>query len=309
MRPQSLKLHISPYRNAFATLESLVEQGALHRRWLRTSLRRPVSGRSEGLLHIWVAFSQDVDEDFVRNFRKHSTPATRLLVMNDLNERLSTDSLFTRLLGLPIRSPQRLYVADCPGIGKSHFLALLLQRLTSAVSSKESFDRILDARIEAGILRVVSTDFKRLDVAIAQIPALASADCARLAEFEIDEDGSFVYWPKLNAHLGWEQLYQIANPEAARKAQQKHREFNVRYGKAVQGVREEVGLKPSEIPGLSEKQLRRIESGKCRLTSNAIQALAKAHGLEANAYLQKLAEALSTPAWARPSKPASSRAR
>jgi len=292
MRMESLKVHISPYRSASAALQSLVEQGTLHRRWLRTSLRGPLSGTTEGLVHIWVAFSQELDQDFVKNFRRHSTPETRLLVMNDVNERQSTDTLFTHLLGLQIRSPQRLYVADCVGAGKSCCMAVLLQRLTSALATKDNFDRILDARIEAGVLRVVSPEFKRLDVPIAKISALAGKDATTLADFEIDEDGSFIYWPKLDVHLGWEQLNQIVNPEAARKAQQKHREFNIRYGKAVQKVREQAGLKLSDVTGISEKQLRRIENGDCRLTSNATEALSRAHGLKANEYLQRLADAL-----------------
>ena len=95
-------------------------------------------------------------------------------------------------------------------------------------------------------------------------------------------------------HLGWTQLQQLVNPVAALKASQKSQEFNKRYGRAVQKVHEEAGLKPSDIPEVSEKQLGRIEKGECRLTSNAIETLSKAHSLKANEYLQKLAEALST---------------
>jgi hypothetical protein len=46
------------------------------------------------------------------------------------------------------------------------------------------------------------------------------------------------------------------------------------------------------IPGLSDKQLRRIECGESRLTSNAAKKLAKAHGMTSNGYLQKVSEAL-----------------
>jgi len=82
------------------------------------------------------------------------------------------------------------------------------------------------------------------------------------------------------------------NPEAAFKASQKSEEFNKRYGKAVQEVRDQAGLKRSDVQGLSEKQLGRIEKGECRLTSNAIEALAKGHNLGANEYMRRLAEAL-----------------
>ena len=53
------------------------------------------------------------------------------------------------------------------------------------------------------------------------------------------------------------------------------------------------GLGITEIPSLSDKQLRRIERGECRLTSNAAKELARAHGMTPNEYLQKVAEALS----------------
>ena len=78
----------------------------------------------------------------------------------------------------------------------------------------------------------------------------------------------------------------------ALKARQKSHEFNKRYGKAVQTVREKAGLKRGDINGISEKQVARIEKGECRATSNAIDALAKAHQLEANDYMRKLAGAL-----------------
>jgi hypothetical protein len=60
----------------------------------------------------------------------------------------------------------------------------------------------------------------------------------------------------------------------------------------VQSVRERAGLKTSDIPGLSEKQLRRIEKGACRLTSNASEVLATAHDLSPNEYMKVLAEVM-----------------
>ena len=87
-------------------------------------------------------------------------------------------------------------------------------------------------------------------------------------------------------------MQQLADPEAALKASQKSEQFNKRYGRAVQKLREEAGLKRSDIAGISEKQLGRIEKGECRLTSNAIEALSRKHKLEPNEYMQKLAEAM-----------------
>ena len=42
-----------------------------------------------------------------------------------------------------------------------------------------------------------------------------------MREFAIDGDGAFISGPKLEVHLGWEQLEQIENPSAAFKAKPK----------------------------------------------------------------------------------------
>jgi hypothetical protein len=168
----------------------------------------------------------------------------------------------------------------------------LLERLATGFEADDAHKRILDARIENGTLQVVSPNFERLDVPIAEIPELKDVDASELQEFEIDEDGAYIYWPELDVHLGWTQLQQVVNPQAALKAAQKGEEFNKRHGKAVQKLRESAGFKRSDIPGLSEKQIGRIESGECRLTSNAIEALAKAYELEPNEYMHRLAQAL-----------------
>src|SRR2546426_3714411 len=143
-------------------------------------------------------------------------------------------------------------------------------------------ERILDARLENGILHVLSPDFDRLDVPLAEIPDFKNVPHSRIEKFEIDEDGAFLYWPDLDLHLGWRQFQQLVDPEATLKALQKSEAFNKRYGRAVKRIREQKSLKPGDIPGLSDKQLGRIERGECRLTSNAIESLAKAHKLDPN---------------------------
>jgi len=52
------------------------------------------------------------------------------------------------------------------------------------------------------------------------------------------------------------------------------------------------GILQSRVEGLTERQLRRIEQGECRATSAAIVALANAHGLDANAYMERLTKAM-----------------
>ena len=113
-----------------------------------------------------------------------------------------------------------------------------------------------------------------------------------LRNFEIDPDGSFIHWPDLDVHLGWNQFLQAVDPAELLKAQQRSAGFNERYGAAIRKVREAAGILQSKVEGLTERQLRRIEQGECRATTAALTALAKAHGLDVNAYMDGLAKAM-----------------
>jgi hypothetical protein len=237
----------------------------------------------------WISWSSELDDNFLKEFRAGASPDARLLILNDGQ---SSDRLLERIIRLKIRTPERVVILESGG-SKTSSVQAILWRFVLSPKARTGEDRIFNATLEGEILHVVSTSFKRLDVPLRGVRRFASAKPAAIQNFEIDRDGSFIYWPDLDAHLGWNQLQQIVDPEAARKAQQKNQAFNVRYGQAVKLVRELAGLKRSGINGLSEKQLRRIEDGECRLTSNAIEALATAHKMSPNEYMSKLAEALS----------------
>ncbi len=147
---------------------------------------------------------------------------------------------------------------------------------------------IVHASIADGLLHVVSSEPKHLVVSLREIPALAGRETHEQSKFEIDEDGSFLFWPTLDVHLGWEQLQQINDPKLAVKAKQRTKDFNIHYGKAIRVAREKAGLK--SVPGLSDALLHQIETGKCRVTSKIIETMAKAHQVSPNEYLRLLAE-------------------
>jgi hypothetical protein len=243
---------------------------------------------------LFVSFSQDINQEFIKLVGEYNSSHWKLLVVN---EGFSSDVLISNLLALKIRTEERFYVADVNGRfsaeNNARSLAIsLIKRITASHNAMNDANKILDAKIVGNSLHVISPDFRRLDVPIAKISELSVLDRVEWSNFEIDEDGSFLYWPKQDIHLGWEQLEQIVNPEALRKAKQKNLNFNIRFGEAVKKLREQAGLKRTEISALSEKQLRRIESGESRLTANASEALAKAHHCNPDEYLKKLSDAL-----------------
>jgi uncharacterized protein DUF2442 len=168
----------------------------------------------------------------------------------------------------------------------------LLGRVCSALGRDGSRGGIIDAYLAGDTLLVRGPRHKMLHIPVYLIPALRGQSLAVLRNFEIDPDGSFIYWPDLDAHLGWKQFLQAVDPDELRRAEQRVAGFNQRYGAAIRKVREAAGIKQSSVEGLTERQLRRIEQGECRATAAAITALAKAHGLDANFYMERLTQAI-----------------
>ncbi|MDD4061857.1 MAG: hypothetical protein PHW08_14315 [Kiritimatiellae bacterium] len=119
-----------------------------------------------------------------------------------------------------------------------------------------------------------------------------AASPEELAEFEIDDEGEYIYWPSHDVHVGWDQFEQSIHPEASITAKQSSQEFNRQYGQAIQILREKAGLRQSDIPGLDSRTIRRIEQGNTRATSNALHKLAAAHGMAVQDYMNALAEHL-----------------
>jgi len=140
---------------------------------------------------------------------------------------------------------------------------------------------------------LLSPSFRRLVVPLEKLAKCIGTDAERAAAFEIDEDGSFLFWPHADVHLGWEQFLQILDPAAAIAAKQRSREFNKRYGSAIRAVREAHKLKQSEIAGMTERHLRRIEHGEQRASKKTLETLANTHDLPLKAYLKEIASSMS----------------
>jgi hypothetical protein len=196
-----------------------------------------------------------------------------------------------RLARLHVRDPRRIHLVQAD---TQDDWRILIERLLSALGAgEEAGERVLDAWWEGNCLVVISPEFKRLRVPLANLRPLQGHPKEQLEKFEIDEDGALIYWPELDVHLGWEQFAQATDPEACLKARQKSTEFNKRYGGAIRALRQESDLRQSDIKGLTARQVGRIERGLCRATHAALSKLAQAHRLSTSDYLAKVAERLS----------------
>ena len=173
-----------------------------------------------------------MDDDFASRFRtlthRHKNV---LLFASDL----PAEALPDRITKLGLRDLSRIHLSDRKAPAEQVFL---VERWLSVLAGKNADHCITDAWWDGDHLVVISPRFERLRVPISMIPSLRGKPIAELCRFEIDEDGSYVFWPLLDVHLGWDQLAQSVNPLASLKVSQNEEDFNRRYGAAIRQLRE-----------------------------------------------------------------------
>ncbi len=190
-----------------------------------------------------------------------------------------------------IRSENRLHVVKVDHL-EAPQVSQLLGRVCFALGPDGSCAGIIEAYLAGNSILVRGPKHRLLHVPVSSVPALRGQPRPVLVNFHIDPDGSFIAWPDLDVQLGWNQFLQAVDPGELHKAQQRSAGFNQRYGEAIRTVRAAAGILQSNVAGLTGRQLRRIEQGQCRATTAALAALAKAHGLDVNAYMESLAKAM-----------------
>ena len=149
---------------------------------------------------------------------------------------------------------------------------------------------IADAAVVGDVLEVRSCAMERFKVPFDAIPALSKIPEEKRSAFEIDYDGGHIGWPEANVDLGLDSLVRATSPEARDRADRKTMLRDARLGEAVCQVREDRSLTQSQIPGLSERQMRRIEHGQSRPRLSTLELLAKAHRTSLSEYLDQLAQ-------------------
>lgn len=206
-------------------------------------------------------------------------------------EGLPVEAIASRLPRLGIRDAERLHIAREQNPRE---VSSVISRLVAGISSPDGPTRIVDAWLEGNALVLLSPAFKRLTVPLAELLQRTPIHADDLGSFNIDEDGSFLHWPRPDVHLGWENLLRFVDPTASLAAKQKKEEFNRCYGAAIRAAREEAGLKQTDIAGITDRNLRRVERGQIPATKATLQALADSHGLPLDDYLKKVASFLNS---------------
>jgi hypothetical protein len=152
---------------------------------------------------------------------------------------------------------------------------------------------IADAIVIGDRLLVLSCAMEKLEVPFDSLPALKRISINDRSNFTIDDDGSCLYWEDADIHLDLDAFRYATDPEWKQKFDSLKSEHNQVFGKAIATLRKKYKLRQSDIIGLSERQVRRIEQGDGSTKVDTLRLFAKAHGMELDAYLDAVAEAIS----------------
>jgi len=147
---------------------------------------------------------------------------------------------------------------------------------------------IAEVSLSEGRLFLLSCALERLELPIRDVPALARVSNADLDDFELAEDGSYVHWPRPDVHLDLDAVRYLIDPGARRRMDLARVAHDRRFGEAVAAVRRARGLEQSAIPGVSGRQVRRIEAGSIPRVST-LEKLAAAHRMKVDEYLATVA--------------------
>jgi hypothetical protein len=162
------------------------------------------------------------------------------------------------------------------------------RRILNAWAHDAQDKLIARAMVASDRLFVTSCLPETLEIGFDDLRSLQQIRAADRPAFQIAIDGSYIHWPSADIHLDLDAIRSALDPEYRDRRAAARVAHDERYGAAIAAFRTERGLRQADIPGLSERQVRRIEKGE-RPTVGALWSLARAHKLNLNEYLSKLA--------------------
>lgn len=165
-----------------------------------------------------------------------------------------------------------------------------VRRMVLARRNGAEKELIASASIDDGKLVVWSCEPRRFEVAVAEIPVLAKMPAHMVANFELSASGSRIRWPGADVDINLDTIREHADPDVRRKHEARAREEAKQYAGAIRRFRVERGLKQTDIEGLTDRQVRRLEEGDTVPHIDTLKKLAVAHDLSIDDYLKELAK-------------------
>nr|WP_223211068.1 DUF2442 domain-containing protein [Microcystis aeruginosa] len=138
-------------------------------------------------------------------------------------------------------------------------------------------------------LLISRCDLNELEIPFASMPALQRIPLEEREKFIIAEDGSYIHWPVVDIHLDVEAFLSVIEPVAKQKFAAIKLKHDQIFGQAIASLRKQHQLRQSDIIGVSERQVRRIEQGEGTKVET-LNLFAQAHKMELNDYLDAVAQ-------------------
>jgi hypothetical protein len=164
-----------------------------------------------------------------------------------------------------------------------------LRRLIQARVQGAEDQLIASASVDAGELFVWSCEPKLYRCAVNKLTSLAALSEAQQKDVQVSATGTRLHWDAGDIDLTLDAIRDLIDPEYHKAQKASWRKEAVRYGKAVARLRRDFKLKQSDIKGLSERQVRRLEEGDSVPQLATLEKLAKAHEMDLSEYLERLA--------------------
>jgi hypothetical protein len=153
-------------------------------------------------------------------------------------------------------------------------------------------DLIARAKASGDILLILNCALEPFEVRFENLPALKKIPKSERPNFTLSETGSYIHWASGDVHLDVDAVRYATNEEWRKKMDLESLTHNKMFGKVIAQVRKKHKLDKTDIPGVSDRQLRRIENDGARPSIATLTALAKAHDMTINDYLNDLANQL-----------------
>jgi hypothetical protein len=166
------------------------------------------------------------------------------------------------------------------------------KRIKSAWEWEAEDELIAIASTSEDALFVMGCDLKTWEIPFKFLPCFNQVSQSERGNFEIDEDGSYLYWKNVDLHLDLEDFKAAVDPEFKAQLLAEKQEYGKSFGRAIAIVRKTHKLNQDRIDGISDRHLRRIENEGQQPTLDALKKLAKAHGISLEDYLAEVNEAL-----------------
>jgi len=148
---------------------------------------------------------------------------------------------------------------------------------------------IADARLIDNRLFLISCSGEASELPMDQHQSLRKIPNPDRGGFVIAPDGAYIHWPKPDVHLDLEDTRFFLDPVERERVKARNAQTNARFAEAMASFRRRHGLRQADIPGLSERQLRRYEHG-AHVPLASLRLVATGHGMELSDYLDELAQ-------------------